>query len=322
MKTGLYFPLLLALVIQLIGVTLGVFFPETLHLRDLPEPRDGQDASIELQTKDEGHGFKTQLKHFKSAFLLLKSDFTLALVVCIFVVNRLGRQALTLLIRYASKRYNWEISKVRTIHVHPLDTALIILQAAYLLSFRAATNLVAVAIFIPLVNITLIKYLRLPVHWADLWLMRGSLLVTAIGFFAIALAFQPAILILGLLIFNLGTGSSAAMRSVSLHVIGGQSSPDVGKLMSLVAVSENIGTMFAGPLLNEALKKGMDLGAAWLGLPFFGAVLLYILATVLSFIVSVKDKDVAYVEVATDEEDADGLSSALEDRPLARQTEH
>ncbi|KAF1968015.1 MFS transporter-like protein [Bimuria novae-zelandiae CBS 107.79] len=303
MQKGVWFPLLLALAIQQVGVTIGVFFPETLHLRDLPEPRDAEDVSIELQTKGEGHGFKVQLKHFKSALLLLTSDLTLTLVVCLFVVNRLGRQATTLLIRYASKRYNWEISK-----------------AAYLLSFRAATNLVAVAVFIPIVNITLIKYLRLPVHWADLWLMRGSLCITAIGFLAIAVASQPTILIFGLLIFNLGTGSAAAMRSVSLHVVGGQSSPDVGKLMSLVAVSENIGVMLAGPLLNEALKKGMDLGSAWLGLPFFGVFVLYILATVVSCIISVKDRDLAYVEVATDEEAdvVNARTSALEERPSTR----
>lgn len=112
METGLWLPLLLALAIQQVGVTVGIFFPETLHLRDLPEPRDRDDASIELQPKDEGHGFNTQLRHFKSALLLLTSDIQLALVVALFVVNRLGRQGLTLLIRYASKRYNWEISKV------------------------------------------------------------------------------------------------------------------------------------------------------------------------------------------------------------------
>lgn len=202
---------------------------------------------------------------------------------------------------------------------------LTIRQAAYLLSFRAAASLVAVAVFIPIVNITLVKYMRLPVHWADLWLMRGSLIVTAVSFLAIALASQPAILIFGLLVFNLGTGSAAAMRSVSLHVVGGQSSADVGKLMSLVAVSENIGVMFAGPLLNEAFTKGMDLGLAWLGLPFFGSFLLYVIATVVSFIISVKDEDTAYFEVATDEEEADivdGTSSALEEGLSTRHTEH
>jgi MFS family permease len=153
--------------------------------------------------------------------------------------------------------------------------------------------------------------------------MRGSLLITALGFLAIALAFKPAILIFGLLVFNLGTGSSAAMRSVSLHIVGGQSSRDVGKLMSLIAVSENIGVMFAGPLLNEALKKGMDLKGAWLGLPFLGVVVLYLLATAVSCLVSVKDRDVAYIEVATDEEevqDVHGTSSALEDGLSTRYT--
>lgn len=153
--------------------------------------------------------------------------------------------------------------------------------------------------------------------------MRGSLLTTALGFLAMALAFQPAILIFGLLVFNLGTGSSAAMRSVSLHVVGGQSSPDVGKLMSLIAVSENIGVMFAGPLLNEAFKKGMDLKDAWLGLPFFGVFVLYVLATMVSCLVSVKDREMAYVEVATDEEEVDavhGSSSALEDGLPTRHT--
>jgi hypothetical protein len=119
METGLWLPLLLALAIQQVGVTIGVFFPETLHLRDLPEPSDGEEASIELQGKDEGHGFKTQLRHFKSALLLMTSDIQLALIVALFVVNRLGRQALTLLIRYASKRYTWEISKVCTSRMLP-----------------------------------------------------------------------------------------------------------------------------------------------------------------------------------------------------------
>ncbi|KAJ4299665.1 hypothetical protein N0V90_004911 [Kalmusia sp. IMI 367209] len=305
MEKGEWLPLLLALAIQQVGVTIGVFFPETLHLRDLPEPRDTDDASIELQTKDEGHGFKAQLQHFKSALLFLKRDVTLALVIATFLVNRLGRQAMTLLIRYASKRYHWEIKK-----------------AAYLLSFRAATNLVAITIFIPIVNLILMRYLRMATHWADLWLARCSLLITAFAFFALALASQPAILICGLLVYNLGTGSSAAMRSVALHVVGGQSSPDVGKLMSLIAVAEGLGVMFAGPLLNETFKKGMDMGEAWLGLPFIGTCVMYFLATIVTFIISVKDRDGPYVEVAREDEEelviASGRSSALDDESLPR----
>lgn len=200
---------------------------------------------------------------------------------------------------------------------------LTIAQAAYLLSFRAATNLVAITVFIPIVNLVLLKYLRLPAHWADLWLARGSLIITAVAFLALALAAEPALLYLALLIYNLGTGASAAMRSVALHVIGGQSSPDVGKLMSLIAVAEGFGVMFAGPLLNESFKKGMDLGEAWLGLPFLGTSVMYVLMTIVMFVISVKRHDVGYVEVASDDEEESAVesgarSSALEDERLPR----
>jgi hypothetical protein len=161
-------------------------------------------------------------------------------------VNRLGRQAITLLVRYASKRYTWEIK-----------------QAAYLLSLRAATNLVAVTVFIPLVNFVLLKKFRFPAHWADLYIARGSLVLTSIAFFLMGIAAHPFMLVLGLLVYNMGTGFAAAMRSVSIHVVGGQSSPDVGKLMSTIAIAESIGAMVAGPLLNTTFQWGISLGSAW-----------------------------------------------------------
>ena len=61
---------------------------------------------------NKGLGIKAQLGHFKTAFLFLKSDTTLMLIIFTFFGNRIGRNAMSLLIRYASKRYNWEIKKV------------------------------------------------------------------------------------------------------------------------------------------------------------------------------------------------------------------
>jgi hypothetical protein len=229
----------------------------------------------------------------------------LGLVVFSFLANRLGRQAITLLVRYASKRYDWQIK-----------------DAAYLLSFRAAANLVAVAVFLPLVNWFLLKYLRLPAHWADLWLSRGSIILTTIAFFIMGIAAYPALLVFGLLIYNLGTGYNAAMRSVAIHVIGGQASPDVGKLMSTIAIVEAIGAMIAGPLLSEFFQWGMDLGSAWLGLPFLASVVIFALMTILTFAISVKDRDIGYMEVQSeDEEDIPtelGRSSALDDEATSR----
>jgi hypothetical protein len=304
MEKGDWLPLLLALVIQQIGICIAFFFPETLHLRDLPEPKDGEDQSIELQPKGGHFTLEAQLRNFKVAYTFLKSDKMLGLVVFSFMANRLGRQAITLLVRYASKRYGWEIKK-----------------AAYLLSFRAATNLVAVAVFLPLLNWFLLKYLRLPSHWADLWLARGSIVLTTISFAIMGVAAYPALLVFGLLIYNLGTGYNAAMRSVAVHVVGGQASPDVGKLMSTIAIVESIGAMIAGPVLSIMFQWGMDLGSAWLGLPFLGSVVVLIIMVVVTFAISVKDRDVGYMEVQSEDEDVGdelGRTSALDDDTAPR----
>lgn len=200
------------------------------------------------------------------------------------------------------------------------------MQAAYLLSFRAAANLVSITVFVPLVNIVLVKYLRLATHWADLWLARGSVVLTTLSFLIIGGAAQPALLIFGLLVYNLGTGYSAAIRSVAIHIVGGQSSPNIGKLMSLFAISESIGVMIGGPLLNELFKWGMDLGQAWLGLPFLGAGMAFGLITIVTFVISVKDRDigeVAYTEVGTEEEEEESMSdssSAVEQEVSPRPT--
>jgi hypothetical protein len=305
MEKGDWLPLLLALAIQQVGICIAFFFPETLHLRDLPQPKDGGDVCIELQPKGGHFTLKAQLRNFKVAYIFLRGDKMLSLVVFSFMANRLGRQAITLLVRYASKRYGWEIK-----------------QAAYLLSLRAGANLVAVAVFLPILNWFLLKYLRLPAHWADLWLARGSIALTTVSFVIIGLAGYPVLLVVGLLVYNFGTGYNAAMRSVAVHVVGGQASPDVGKLMSTIAIVESIGAMIAGPVLSAMFQWGMDLGSAWLGLPFLGSVVVLAAMTALTFAIRVEDREADYMEVQSDDEEDGqsevGRSSAIEDVRISR----
>jgi len=137
-----------------------------------------------------------------------------------------------------------------------------------------------------------------------------------LSFFILAVAAEPPLLIFGLLIYNLGTGFTASMRSVAIHVVGGQASPDIGKLMSLIAITESISIMISGPLLNEMFKWGMDLGQAWLGLPFAGTCVVYGLVTVVTFLISVKEHNVEYVEVAADDEEEVRASSSAVERGI------
>lgn len=285
MESGDWYPLVLALGFQQIGIILAVFFPETLHMREKPKTDANVAGSVPLPAR--GHAFSPsqQIQHFQDAFQFLRSDKTLALVVFTFMANRLGRQGITLLVRYASKRYEWEIK-----------------QAAYLLSFRAATSLAAVAVILPLANYILRNYVRLPAHWADLWIARASMVLTAISFLVIGLAAHPAMLIVGLLIYNMGTGYNAAMRSVSIHVVGGQSSPDIGKLMSTIAIVESFGALVAGPLLNQLFQWGMGMGSIWLGLPFLAGMLVFAGLSIVTFQINVDDKESAYAEVRGEDE--------------------
>jgi len=286
MEIGDWYPLVLALIFQQCGVILAVFFPETLHMREQPQQVESTARVVQVQAKNHAFSPKQQIRHFQDAFEFLKSDRTLALVVFTFMANRLGRQGITLLVRYASKRYDWEIK-----------------QAAYLLSFRAATNLAAVAIFLPLTNYVLLNHVRLPAHWTDLWIARGSIILTAISFLVIGLAAHPALLIVGLLVYNMGTGYNAAMCSVSIHVVGGQSSPDIGKLMSTIAIAESLGALVAGLLLNQLFQWGMDLGSVWLGLPFLTAMFVFAGLSIVTFKIDVSAKEAAYTEVQSDDED-------------------
>jgi hypothetical protein len=303
MERGDWLPLLLALAIQQVGISIAFFFPETLHLRDLPEPKDRVDDGMEMKPKGSDFTLKAQMHNFKVAYQFLRSDWTLGLVVFTFAANRLGRQAITLLVRYASKRYGWEIKK-----------------AAYLLSFRAATNLVAVAIFLPLVNFLLLRYFRLPAHMADLWIARGSIILTTVSFFIIGIAAYPALLIVGLLIYNLGTGYNAAMRSIAIHIVGGQSSPDTGKMMSTIAIVESFGVMIAGPLLSEMFQWGMNLGSAWLGLPFLSSVLVLAMMTVVTFMINVGGRDTGYIGLPLQEDDDFELEEIGRTSALERET--
>jgi hypothetical protein len=115
-------------------------------------------------------------------------------------------------------------------------------------------------------------------------------------------AAHPALLIIGLLIFNLGTGYNAAMRSVSIHVVGGQSSPDIGRLFAVIAIIESVGVMLAGPLLAHIFEWGMDLGEPWIGMPYLASAGVFGITTIATFIISVKGKDkpVEYAEVDHD----------------------
>jgi MFS family permease len=68
MANGDWFPLLLALAIQLVGITITLFLPKTLHLRDLQEPRnEGEDRRTVQGEQHKKSRFKEHVRHYQDA---------------------------------------------------------------------------------------------------------------------------------------------------------------------------------------------------------------------------------------------------------------
>jgi len=64
---------------------------------------------------------------------------------------------------------------------------------------------------------------------------------------------------------SLGGGFAALVRSLLTSLVEPH---HVGTLYNMIAVTEMVGFLFAGPLLSLSFRKGLELGGMWIGLPF------------------------------------------------------
>lgn len=112
----------------------------------------------------------------------------------------------------------------------------------------------------------------------DLWLSRGTALFLTIGMLLMFSAPAPAILMIGLMAVALGSPIHLTARSLITSLV----LPDqVGVLYTSLAVVQSVGILIAGPLFANTFRWGMKLGETWLGLPFFAASVMYLLAFLL-----------------------------------------
>jgi hypothetical protein len=124
---------------------------------------------------------------------------------------------------------------------------------------------VAVLIILPLISTMLLKKVKIDGPSEDLWLSRETAFLLTMGTHLIFLAPTPAIVIVGIVMAALGSPLSLTARGlITSLVLPNQ----VGILYTSLAVVQSIGSLIAGPFLAITFRIGMDLGDAWLGLPF------------------------------------------------------
>lgn len=120
-------------------------------------------------------------------------------------------------------------------------------------------------VFLPAVSSLCLKQLNMSPLSKDLWLSRWSGIVLILANMAIALSSSPALFGIGLVLLSGGSGLVPLLRSL----LNAQVEPHhVGILNTLLGFLDTLGVMIGAPIFTESLHKGIELGGAWIGLPF------------------------------------------------------
>ncbi|KAK0664132.1 hypothetical protein DIS24_g593 [Lasiodiplodia hormozganensis] len=218
-----------------------------------------------------------------------------------FFLPALASSNTHLLPQYTSKRYGWKFEHV-----------------GYLLSIKAAVNITLLALVIPTTMRILLK--RMPGKEVGLN-YRGaqiSLAVSILGALSIAAAGTVGVLMCALIIYALGSAlpvftmslvESAPIAATTSHSPSSSASPSVAdgdsqeadhdsfrdglshtpnsaqQDYSVVMLVKTVGSLVGAPVMTFAWVKGIGLGGAALGLPYFLSAILYVsAAAVLCFL--------------------------------------
>ncbi|GAB0133073.1 hypothetical protein EsDP_00001489 [Epichloe bromicola] len=247
--------------------------PETGHPRVLPG-KDGPSRASLLSTPVAASSAETAAAAAAAAPSTLRgmaasikpalrSNKTVAVLLCSTLFTKLGSWVSPLLMQFLSKRlsYSWA-------------------EASLALSVKAFSKLALVLVILPLVSQALIRA-KVPPRRKDLLIARWCVVLAMAGAFGIAFASNAAVLLCFIVPFSLTEGFDASIKSLLAQVAGdGQ----VAVLFSVVSLLENLGIMVAGPGMAYAFRLGLRWGGAWFGLPFIvaGVIMAFAAAIVLS----------------------------------------
>ncbi|KAK3330670.1 major facilitator superfamily domain-containing protein [Apodospora peruviana] len=277
MLYGDWLPLLVGLALLIIGNILIFLLPETVHLhrkqkqgrRGLARQEDDDSTESELaevedpkvslfhEIREKARGGLAEV----GQFILGNKNIVFLMLSMVFVV--LGRLAQEFLLQYATKRYHWSWS-----------------EASFMMTITGVTSMVTLLGLLPAASWFCVSYLGLPGTVKDLWLARLSGIIMILGCLIIASARDGRVLSLGLVFWAMGSGLAALIRAILNALV---EEHHTGILNSLIGFTETVGVMVAAPVLASSLRKGIQLGGGWIGLPFFIAALFATVVTAVAW---------------------------------------
>lgn len=111
----------------------------------------------------------------------------------------------------------------------------------------------------------------------DLWLSRWSGLALIIADLVTTFSFTPALYTTGLVLLAGGSGLGPLIRGLLNALVEPH---HVGIMNTVVGILETAGIMVASPIFSWSFQRGMEMGGAWIGLPFAAGTVITCGATV------------------------------------------
>ncbi|KAJ4413985.1 hypothetical protein N0V82_008195 [Gnomoniopsis sp. IMI 355080] len=254
-------PLITGNVIMVIVLSLLHLVPETIEVRRWHDARAGRrpEESRRLDDKNGGilAGAHEQMQRIRD---FLVTNKRAAILIIPFCFMQLGKYIQELLAQYATKRFGWSWSK-----------------ASYFLTLKSASFIVMLTLILPALSTLCLTRLRMSPLSKDLWLSRWSGLALIIADLLITFAFTPALYTTGLVLLAGGCGLAPLLRGLLNALVEPH---HVGILNTVVGILETAGIMVASPIFSWSFQRGMEMGGAWIGLPFAAGTIITCGATV------------------------------------------
>ncbi|KAH9889144.1 major facilitator superfamily domain-containing protein [Xylariomycetidae sp. FL2044] len=257
--------MLLGFGVSVLGA-MGVFIlPETLHLRGVegsqkghPLRNTGHDPTAKIELKGKGalgEGMALMKDQIREAVSFLRGNSHLMFLLLALVFSIAGRYIQNLLMQYAAERYGMTWGKA---------SALVSSRSVFVILWQIAV--------LPLASWALTAKIHLESVLKDVWLGRVAALGLVVGALLVAAATSPAMLVFSLVVLAFGFSFPYIARSILNALV----EPDLrGTLNATIGLCDNVGIMLFSPILSALLKRGIELGGSWVGLPFLFAACMF-----------------------------------------------
>ncbi|KAI1158658.1 MFS general substrate transporter [Nemania serpens] len=260
--------LLLAVAVLVTSIiALALLVPETLHLKarlaNHPDQAKNLMSSPEIASSlSPRHSTQSAIPKRKGGFGLGDIDNSITSLVSLLMSNR---QAMLLLCLFAPQTASRELFTLIGLQYSSAKFALPYARGNVLLSLLQGAQGLVVLVVLPLIT-RLVANSRGWTTWArDRLYATVSIIFSATGLIVIGIAPALAFEVLGLLFVALGSCSSGLLMSL----LGTAVRPSqVSVVYSSVLMLSIVARSLTGLVESALLVKGLELGWAWMGLPF------------------------------------------------------